>query len=313
MNGPAAAQDVFREAGLTVFERGWLSSNCVLFADPQRGPAVLIDSGYASHQEQTLALVRAALGGRRLERIVNTHLHSDHCGGNALLQQTYGCAIDVPVGERAKVDTWDEALLSFRDTGQQCPRFHCSGVLLPEQTIVLGGRKWRVIAAPGHDPESIVLYEPELRVLISADALWQNGFGVVFPEIEGVGAFDVVRTTLKRIAELPIDWVIPGHGAPFSDVPGALDRALTRLDSFVAAPARHTRHAAKVLIKFHLLEVRVKARPELMAWMQATRYMRLLHALDTAGVAFETWAGMLIDDLIRSGALRIENDRIFDA
>ena len=30
-----------------------------------------------------------ALGGQPLERIVNTHLHSDHCGGNRALQARY--------------------------------------------------------------------------------------------------------------------------------------------------------------------------------------------------------------------------------
>jgi hypothetical protein len=33
-------------------------------------------------------------------------------------------------------------------------------------------------------------------VLISADALWENGFGVVFPELEGDDAFAIVAATL---------------------------------------------------------------------------------------------------------------------
>ena len=76
-------------AGLTVFERGWLSSNNVLLTDPAdpRAPAVLVDSGHCTHAAQTVALVARALGGRPLGRILNTHLHSDHCGGNARLQR----------------------------------------------------------------------------------------------------------------------------------------------------------------------------------------------------------------------------------
>ena len=46
----------------------------------------MVDTGYCIHAEQTLALVEAALQGAPLQRIVNTHLHSDHCGGNALLR-----------------------------------------------------------------------------------------------------------------------------------------------------------------------------------------------------------------------------------
>src|SRR5258708_841197 len=103
---------LFQQAGITVFERGWLSSNNVLFASGSADEAVLVDTGYTSHSGQTVALVRGALQGRRLDRIVNTHLHSDHCGGNHELQQAYDCVIDVPSGEANKVDNWDEDKLT---------------------------------------------------------------------------------------------------------------------------------------------------------------------------------------------------------
>ena len=70
--------------GVTVFERGWLSSNNVLLTAPDR--TVLIDSGYAIHSDQTSSLLRRALGTRGLDFLFNSHLHSDHCGGNAALQ-----------------------------------------------------------------------------------------------------------------------------------------------------------------------------------------------------------------------------------
>jgi predicted Fe-S protein YdhL (DUF1289 family) len=73
-------------ASMRVFERGWLSSNNILFMDDDT--AALVDSGYVTHAPQTLALLQHALQGRALDLLLNTHLHSDHCGGNALLQQT---------------------------------------------------------------------------------------------------------------------------------------------------------------------------------------------------------------------------------
>jgi glyoxylase-like metal-dependent hydrolase (beta-lactamase superfamily II) len=77
-----AMQRAFDAAGLQVFERGWLSSNNVLFNDRgSGGESVLIDSGYCTHAAQTVALVKAALAGRSLTRVVNTHLQSVHCGG----------------------------------------------------------------------------------------------------------------------------------------------------------------------------------------------------------------------------------------
>ena len=77
-------------AGLQIFERGWLSSNNILI-EGQSGTA-LIDSGYGLHAPQTLALVQSALQDRPLDLLINTHLHSDHCGGNAALQAAYRSA-----------------------------------------------------------------------------------------------------------------------------------------------------------------------------------------------------------------------------
>ena len=84
-------------ASIRVFERGWLSSNNVLLVDETC--AALVDTGYATHAPQTLALVRQTLGVRPLDLIVNTHLHSDHCGGNALLQAAWPCRTVIPASE----------------------------------------------------------------------------------------------------------------------------------------------------------------------------------------------------------------------
>lgn len=303
---------VFEAAGLQVFERGWLSSNNVLFDGGSSAEAVLVDSGYWTHAAQTLALVKAALETKPLARVINTHLHSDHCGGNAALQSEFGCAVDVPRGEVDKVDVWDESALTFRDTGQACPRFERSGAIGDGDVVRLGPLEWTMIAAPGHDPESVVLYQPELKLLISADALWQNGFGVVFPEIEGEAAFDSVRQTLDRLSDLEVDWVIPGHGAPFQDMTRALDTARARLAGFIADPRRHARHAAKVLIKFHLLEVQRADHAQLVSWVSATRFMKLTHARYFAGVPIHEWTDLLLTDLAVASAIRIEGKVIHD-
>src|SRR5690606_22651572 len=77
-----------------VLERGWLSSNNILFTG--RSGAALVDSGYATQAPQTVALVASLLKGRPLDLLINTHLHSDHCGGNAALRQTWGCRTLIP-------------------------------------------------------------------------------------------------------------------------------------------------------------------------------------------------------------------------
>ena len=301
--------------GLTVLERGWLSSNnIVLHGAPGEG-ATLVDSGHCIHAAQTLALLRHALRDQPLMRVVNTHLHSDHCGGNASLQREFGVPVTVPVGSFAAVQAWDDDALSYRYTGQRCDRFTAQAAMKPGEVVQVGTRRWQALAAPGHDPESLMLFDPQDGVLISADALWENGFGVVFPELEGIAAFDDVAAVLSLIERLPVRTVIPGHGAPFTDVAGALQRARTRLAGQRANPARHARHGAKVMIKYHLMEERSQPWPELRAWTVATPLFAAVwqrFAQREAASAGE-WCEQLVADLAGSGALSVRDGVVWDA
>jgi len=237
---------------MRVLERGWLSSNNILFLG--REQTALVDSGYLSHAAQTLALVAHGLQGRPLDRLLNTHLHSDHCGGNAALQQAYGCHTAIPAAQAEQVRSWDQDALSYSGTGQQCARFGFDATLQAGDLLTLGDLQWQVLAAAGHDPHSLIFYCQEHGILISADALWENGFGVIFPELDGESGFAEERATLELIATLDVKLVIPGHGSPFSGVAAALDTAFSRLDYLAADPQRNAQNAIKVLLKFLLLE-----------------------------------------------------------
>jgi glyoxylase-like metal-dependent hydrolase (beta-lactamase superfamily II) len=241
-------------ASMQVFERGWLSANNILFIGDDG--TTLVDSGYLTHAPQTLALVRHALGDRKLDLLVNTHLHSDHCGGNAALKGAFGCRIAIPVFEAGKVRTWDEDALSYRATGQQCARFMFDETIAPGDMLSMGELSWQALSAPGHDPHALLFWCAQEGILIAGDALWQNGFGVVFPELAGEPGFGDVRATLELIASLDARVVIPGHGAVFADVDAALRRAWSRLDYLSADPVRNAENAIKVLLKFLLIERR---------------------------------------------------------
>ncbi|MET0541232.1 MAG: MBL fold metallo-hydrolase [Variovorax sp.] len=292
-----------------VLQRGWLSSNNILFLGHDQ--TALVDSGYATHAPQTLELVAHLLQGRRLDLLVNTHIHSDHCGGNAALQQAHGCRTLIPAAEARAVRDWDEGALSYAACGQQCPCFGFDAVIAPGDTLALGDLQWRVLGAPGHDPHSLILHCPAERILISADALWENGFGVIFPELEGESGFAEARATLESIARLDLRLVIPGHGAPFTDVAGALDRAFRRLDYLAADPARNAQNGIKVLVKFRLLERKRVPLAELRRWMREVPLLAISNRthLRMDEDALADWTAA---QLVKAGAALIEDGVLVD-
>lgn len=294
---------------IQVFERGWLSSNNILLLG--RHDTALIDSGYLIHAPQTLALVRHALHGRRLDKLINTHLHSDHCGGNAILQAHYGCSTAIPAAEADKVRHWDTEALSFKATGQQCERFSFDSTVACGDVLTLADMEWHALGAPGHDPHSLIFYCPEHRVLASADALWENGFGVIFPELEGESGFAEERATLDLIEGLDVRLVIPGHGAPFTDVQGALARARSRLDYLEADPVRNAQNAIKVLLKFLLLE------RQRIALADVPRMLLAMPVFATANSRYlrqtpEALAQWAVGQLVKAGAAHIESEYLLN-
>ncbi|PXW29440.1 MBL fold metallo-hydrolase [Paraburkholderia caballeronis] len=300
--------DAMLPPSVRVFERGWLSSNNVLLVDDTR--AALVDTGYATHADQTVALVRHALGARALDLVVNTHLHSDHCGGNARLQAEWPCDTLIPAASADAVRAWDDARLTFRATGQACERFGFTGTLSPGDRLTLGGLDWQVIGAPGHDPDSVMLHCAGARVLISADALWENGFGVIFPELDGASGFAEQQAVLETIARLDVGTVIPGHGAPFTGVDAALERAFARIAWLKADPARNAKNALKVLIVFKLLEVREMRFDTLLAMLHDADAMR---AAATQLAPPQQWPALLREltgDLAKNGAVIADGERI---
>lgn len=287
-------------SGVHFFERGWLSSNNILLADRQQ--AVLVDSGYWSHAEQTQALVEQTLGQQPLTRIINTHLHSDHCGGNAQLQSRYPLVQTcIPPGHADHVFNWDPSQLTFVATGQHCPQFVANHVLAPGAVFTVNDMEWRTLAAPGHDPHALLLFCPAASLLISADALWENGFGVVFPELEGIHAFQEVADTLDLIESLQVSTVLPGHGKPFTDVAEALQRARSKLALYQSDPKKHALYAAKVLLKFKLLEFQEVDFSTFTTWAQSSSYLIDLHAQYAEHASFQDWMVTLCDSLIKSG------------
>jgi len=175
----------------------------------------------------------------------------------------------------------------------------------------MGEYDWQVLAAPGHDTHAVMFYSPEARVVISGDALWENGFGAVFGQLFGRDtALAETRATLDAIAALDVETVIPGHGRPFGEIGAALERAFSRLEGYEEDITRLARHVVRVLFTFCLLDKRTMPLAEVPAYVARvpilaevnSRYLRmtpaamaewLLHDLERAGAA-ERKGGLLL-------------------
>ncbi len=297
--------------GIEIFERGWLSANNIFhFSDSD---VSLVDSGYCTHGGLTVELVRSTLKKHALpslNKIVNTHLHSDHCGGNAALAKTFDCEILIPVAEDQAVADWNENVLSYQNLGQECPRFTHHGLLVPGQEILLGRYVWQILSAPGHDPHSIMLYQAEHGILISADALWEDGFGVIFPELWGEPGFEEVAQTLDLIESLPVSLIIPGHGKPFADLASSIATARSRLDYLASDPDRNARHGAKVLLKYKLIEWRTQDIGLVNHWIANTPAMN--SAAKQLNMDLEDFVKWLPQALVKSGAAKLDAKRLID-
>lgn len=295
--------------GMHVLERGWLSSNNIVFTSGEE--TLLVDSGYCTHSAQTLLLVEGVLGPRPLDVLVNTHLHSDHCGGNSALQIRYPAMKTlIPPGQAEQVRDWDAIALTYLPTGQLCPQFQFNQTLQPGTLIQFGASSWEIHAAAGHDSHSVVFFEPVEKILISADALWENGFGVVFPELEGANAFSDVGATLDLIERLGPRVVVPGHGRIFIYAPDVLKLARQRLSAFVNNPSRHAHHAAKVLLKFKLLETQHQPMDAFIHWAVTTPCLQGIHTKFFSESSTLQWITLLCEELVHTGAATMDRTHI---
>ena len=287
--------------------RDWLNANHILLKGRDR--IVLADSGYGRDATITLAKVSAELAGRPLDWLVNTHCHSDHMGGNAAVRRAHACRLSIPVGEAPLIDAWDEQTLWLSYADQRCERFAFDDTIAPGDVLDWGDLAWRAIAAPGHDMGALMFHCEEERLLITGDALWENGFGVVLPGPGREERLAEARSTLESIAGLDVGTVIPGHGAPFSNVAEALERSLRRLEAFERDELRMARHVLKVMFVFSLLDrqrLPLGRIPEYLATVPLyadfnARYFQL------SEVAL---AELIIGELERAGAVKKSNGNL---
>ena len=228
-----------------------LGSVNVYLIESDSGP-ILIDTAW--QMPDALAAIEGALAdlGTRVEDlslIVLTHGHPDHTGLAAPLRARSGAPILLHPADWPMVDPerrrgaeqftrsmeW-QRLNGMPDLGQglvrgsrramqeRNPPFVPDRALADGDTLALGAFTFRVIWCPGHARGQVCLHDADAGLLISADHVLPHispNVGIYGPDDgDPLGEY---LASLARVRDLLADLVLPGHGAPFTDLAARVD------------------------------------------------------------------------------------------
>ncbi len=217
--------------GFYFFERGWLNANHFAYVGDE---VVLIDTGYLPsfpHTEKLLA--QAGITIDRVRRIISTHSHCDHIGGNAAIQAATGCRITMHPIQKRIIDDRDDWATWKRYYEHEADFFRVDETIQEGDELVLGPLRFQVFHVPGHAPGMLALYEPRLKILLPSDAVWDGDVGVLNTHIEGTIAPWLALDSVRRLAALEVKTIYPGHGPPITDPARAFERTLRKVERLV--------------------------------------------------------------------------------
>jgi glyoxylase-like metal-dependent hydrolase (beta-lactamase superfamily II) len=80
---------------------------------------------------------------------------------------------------------------------------------LQEGDLALQGIDLKVFHTPGHSPGSVSLFWPDHKVLFTGDLVFKDGLGRT--DLPG-GDGSKLKASIKRLAELDVEWLLSGHG-----------------------------------------------------------------------------------------------------
>jgi len=192
------------------FTFNMFDENCYLVYEPQSREAMVVDPGMISPSEHEEIDGFIAREGLTVKHLVNTHLHLDHCFGNAHIERKYGVktranAADTPLGRNISGQARLFGIFSaFENVGEIEP-------LTDGDILTLGTEEIRVISTPGHSPGGISLYAPATGLIITGDTLFGDG-NVGRTDLPG-GDYNVLVESVRKLRQLPgTTTLLPGHG-----------------------------------------------------------------------------------------------------
>lgn len=195
----------------------------------------VIDTGVYSEQA-VLLWEQLIADGLAIEKVVLTHTHPDHIGMAGWLKKKLGVPIAMPAIGFARINKqlrqWelhkeheDEpydfllkhggAVISYKQLFKQAAEYDVVPDELIEdgQEISIGDEKYEAIWTPGHAPDHFCYYDSKNRYLIAGDHVIADFSPVItFTSEEDGNPLQQYFQSLDRVAELPAELVLPGHG-----------------------------------------------------------------------------------------------------
>ena len=145
--------------------------------------------------------------GLKPEAILLTHSHSDHTLGVAPLAEKFGIPVYSASGS---LQTPTDAFSCLRPAGEgvQTPEKAISCLQVEDEGSVAG---FKVIATPGHTPDSVCYYSEAEHVLFTGDTLFAGTIGRT--DLPG-GDYDrEIVSIMEKLIFLPGETdIYPGHG-----------------------------------------------------------------------------------------------------
>lgn len=184
--------------------------NCYVVSDETK-EAVIIDPGFFSESEWSVAKKYIADEGLSVKHCLLTHAHFDHIMGCYLVEKDINVLPTCHVEDAELYNGLDKQVEFFLGPYLQAPKQPVLGKCVNDGCkISFGTHVLEVLHTPGHSKGCVCFYCSNESILFSGDTLFCGGMGRT--DLEG-GNYSTLMKSLARLSTLPeCTTVYPGHG-----------------------------------------------------------------------------------------------------